>query len=172
VEVDDHDAGLRARAVDELVDDLPRRDGDVHEERTEQVDDGDLDTVVRPDDGEPAAGRLGAGVGRADDALARSEVGADPVAAERMVAERDDVRAGGEKAVRELARDAGAVGDVLAVDDADVDAELGAQRRQSPFDGLAAGDAEDVCEEEDPQFRTTAADVRTSTVTWLPASFV
>ena len=60
--------------------------------------------------------------------LAR-EVVADAVAAVRVVAERDDVGAGGEQLVGELRRDAGAVGDVLAVDDADVGAELLAQRR-------------------------------------------
>jgi len=44
-----------------------------------------------------------------------------------VVAERDDVRARAQQAVGELAGDAGAVGDVLPVDDADVGTELLAQ---------------------------------------------
>jgi len=41
-----------------------------------------------------------------------------------VIAERDDVCTGGEQPFGELRRDAGAVGDVLAVDDARVDVEL------------------------------------------------
>jgi hypothetical protein len=41
-----------------------------------------------------------------------------------VVAERDHVRTRREQLVRELRRDPDAVGDVLAVDDADVDAKL------------------------------------------------
>jgi hypothetical protein len=46
-----------------------------------------------------------------------------------VVAERDHVGARGEQLVGELAGDAGAVGDVLAVDDAEVSADLCAQCR-------------------------------------------
>jgi hypothetical protein len=89
-----------------------------------------------------------------------------------VVAERDRVRAGREQLVRELAGDARAVGDVLAVDDADVGVELLAQAGQPLLDRLPAGGAEDVCEEKDPQLRASAAEGRTSIDTWLPASFV
>jgi hypothetical protein len=89
-----------------------------------------------------------------------------------VVAERHDVRAGREQLLRELRRDAGAVGDVLAVDDARVDLELFAQARQPLLDRPTARWAEDVGEEEDSQLRTSAAAGRTSTETWLPASFV
>jgi hypothetical protein len=89
-----------------------------------------------------------------------------------VVAERHDVGARGEELVRELAGDAGAVGRVLAVDDAEVGAELLAQRRQPFLDGAPPGDAEDVGEEEDPQLRTSDADWRIVTDTWSPASFV
>ena len=68
-----------------------------------------------------------------------------------MVAERDRVRAGCEQPVGQLARDARAVGGVLAVDDADVHVELFAQSGQALLDRAAAGGSEDVCEEEDPQ---------------------
>ena len=61
---------------------------------------------------------------------------------------------------------------VHAVDDAHVDVELVTQPGQSLLDRAAAGNSEDVCEKENPQLRTTAADGRTSTVTWVPASFV
>ena len=71
-----------------------------------------------------------------------------------------------------FARDAGAVGDVLAVDDADVCAELVAQAGQAFFDRAPAGDAEDIREEEESQFRTSVAAGRSSIETWLPASFV
>jgi len=89
-----------------------------------------------------------------------------------MVAERDRVGAGGEQAVGELARDARAVGGVLAVDDAHVDVELVPQRRQPPLDCKLPGRAEDVGEEEDSQFSASAAEARTSMETWSPASFV
>jgi hypothetical protein len=70
-----------------------------------------------------------------------------------VVAERDDVRAGGEQLVGELAGDAGAVGRVLAVDDREVRVVMLAQRRQVLLDGTTARDAEDVREEEDLQGR-------------------
>jgi hypothetical protein len=89
-----------------------------------------------------------------------------------VVAERDRVGAGREDAVGELRRDARAVGGVLAVDDADVGVQLLAQRRQPLLDGATAGDAEDVGEEEDLQFSTSETAGRSSTETWLPASFV
>jgi hypothetical protein len=46
-----------------------------------------------------------------------------------VVAERDDIGARSEQLLGELRRDAGTVCDVLAVDDARVDAELLAQAR-------------------------------------------
>jgi hypothetical protein len=89
-----------------------------------------------------------------------------------VVAERDDVGARGEQLVGELAGDPGAVGDVLAVDDADVCGDLFTQSRKALFDGASAGDAEDVRKEEKSQFRTSDAAGRSSIVTWLPESFV
>jgi hypothetical protein len=89
-----------------------------------------------------------------------------------VVAEGHDVRAGVQQPVGELARDACAVGDVLAVDDADVGTELVAQSRQALLDRSTPRDAEDVGEEEDPQLRTSAVAGRSSIDTWLPASFV
>ena len=88
-----------------------------------------------------------------------------------MVAERDHVGARREQLVGELAGDARAVGGVLAVDDAEVGADVVAQRVQALLDGAPAGDAEDVGQEEDSQLTSDVAG-RISTVTWLPASFV
>jgi hypothetical protein len=68
-----------------------------------------------------------------------------------VVPERDDVRAGGEQPVGQLRRDPRPVGDVLAVDDREVGAELLPQPGQPFLDGLPPGGAEDVREEEEPQ---------------------
>jgi hypothetical protein len=89
-----------------------------------------------------------------------------------VVAEGDDVGARMQEPVGELSGDARAVGDVLAVDDADVGAELVAQPGQPFLDRTTPRDAEDVGEEEDPQLRTSAVAGRSSIDTWLPASFV
>jgi hypothetical protein len=89
-----------------------------------------------------------------------------------VIAERHDVGARVQQTVGELPGDAGAVGDVLAVDDADVGVELVAQAGQAFFDCAPAGDAEDICKEEESQFRTSVAAGRSSIETWLPASFV
>jgi hypothetical protein len=70
-----------------------------------------------------------------------------------VVAEGDDVRAGGEQLVGELRRDAGAVGGILAVDDGEVGFVALAERRQVLLDRTPPGDAEDVREEEDVQGR-------------------
>lgn len=89
-----------------------------------------------------------------------------------MISECDDIGSRGEEPVGELARDAGAVGDVLAVDDADVGRKLVAQTGQALFDRAATRNSEDVREEKDSQLRTSTAAVRSSIDTWLPASFV
>jgi hypothetical protein len=165
VEVEDHHRRLRARFVDERIDHLPRRDGRVEEERPEEVEHRDFDAVARFDDGESSPERQRAGVRGANDALARREVAADSVAPVGVIAERDDIGAGGEQTLSELRCDARSVRDVLAVDDADVGAELFAQTREAPFDRPAPRDAEDVGEEEDSQLRTSAAAGRSSTDT-------
>jgi hypothetical protein len=82
-----------------------------------------------------------------------------------VISERDDIGAGGEQPFSELRRDAGSVGDVLAVDDADVGSELFTQPWEAPLDCPAPRDAEDVGEEENSQLRTSAAAGRSSTDT-------
>ncbi len=74
-----------------------------------------------------------------------------------MVAERDRVRTPREELVGELRRDSDTVRDVLAVDDADVDVQLVAQRAQTFFDRAASRDADDICDEEDSQGSVSVA---------------
>jgi hypothetical protein len=88
-----------------------------------------------------------------------------------VVPEGDRISAGGEHLVRKFRRDSDSVGEVLAVQDADVGVQLLTQRRKALLDGAPAGDADDVCDEEDPQGRRFAA-ARSSIETWLPASCV
>lgn len=86
-----------------------------------------------------------------------------------MVAEGDRVRAGGEETLRELRSDADAVGDVLAVDDADRGAELGPQGGQPVLERLAPGPADDVPDEQDVQAQgSDPAAGCTSIATLLP----
>jgi hypothetical protein len=68
-----------------------------------------------------------------------------------VVAERDHVGARGQQPVGQARRNPGAVGDVLAVDDAEADAELLLQAAQALLDGVAARGAEDIGDEEDSQ---------------------
>ena len=89
-----------------------------------------------------------------------------------MIAERDHVRAGGEQSLRQLRRDPDAVGRVLAVEDAEGDAELLLQPRQPFLDGPPPGCADDVPDEEDLQRTGRSAAGRTETDTLFPASWV
>jgi hypothetical protein len=89
-----------------------------------------------------------------------------------VVAERDHVGPGSQQGVGELRGDPRSVGDVLAVDDAEVGVELIAQRRQALLQRTSSGNPEDVGEEKELQLRTSADAGRISTETWLPASFV
>jgi hypothetical protein len=79
-----------------------------------------------------------------------------------VVPERDDVRAGGEELVGELAGDPRAVRDVLAVHDARICGELVAQRRQALFDCAPTRSAEHVREKEESQLRIRDAAGRSS----------
>jgi hypothetical protein len=68
-----------------------------------------------------------------------------------VVPERDHVGAGCENPLRELAREPAPVRGVLAVDDAEADAELLAQARQALLERTAPRYAEDVGDEEKSQ---------------------
>jgi hypothetical protein len=138
----------------------------------EQVHDRDLRPVARGGDRQPPTRRLSREVRRPDHALGALEVGRDLGATEDVVAKRDDVGAGGQQAVGELRRDPDAVGDVLAVQDAEVDVKLLAQAEQPLLDGTPPGTADDIGDEEKSQGSASVAAGWTSIVTWFPASCV
>src|SRR5262249_30333794 len=89
-----------------------------------------------------------------------------------VIPERDHIRPGAEYRVRELRCDPDAVRDVLAVDDAEVDVALVANRAKVFLDRPSSGAAEHIGDEEDPQGKPTVAAGFTSSATWLPASCV
>jgi hypothetical protein len=153
VDVDDDHGCPRPRPVDESLGELERMRRRVHEQRSLEVDHRDLRSVARVDEGNSAPRRARGEVRGTHDAVARLEVGSDVVSAPGVVAERDRVRAGRQQLVRELRRDPDAVGDVLAVDDADVDVELVAKRGQTLLERAPSGRADDIGDEEDPHTR-------------------
>jgi len=157
VEVDDHDRRLAPLLLDERLDRLERVRGRIQRQRAQQVDHGDLRPVGGRCDGEPAPRGARGHVRRPDHTLGAGQVGTEALLAPRPVPECDHVGPRGEELVRELAGDPAPVRGVLAVDDAEVDRELGAEPGEALLDGLAAGRPEDVGEEEDPQGRASVA---------------
>jgi hypothetical protein len=89
-----------------------------------------------------------------------------------VVAERDHVGAGLQQPRRELRRDPDAVGRVLAVEDAEGDAELLLQAGEALLDRTPPRRADDVADEQDLQRTDDTAAGRTDTETLLPASCV
>jgi hypothetical protein len=112
--------------------------------KTEQIE--DCDAV---DDDQLLAGRAPRQVRGAHDAIALLQVRDDLAAAPDVIAERDRVGARLEHLVRELRRDPDAVGEVLAVEDAEAGAQLLLQRRQAFFHRTPAGHADDVGNKKD-----------------------
>jgi hypothetical protein len=111
-------------------------------------------------------------VGRPDDPIAALQVREELTARPGVVAEREDVGAGGEQLLGELRRKPAAVGRVLGVDDAEVGAELVPERGEALLQRAAPRRPEDIGDEEDFQGRESVAAGRTSIETWLPASCV
>jgi hypothetical protein len=74
-----------------------------------------------------------------------------------VVPEREHVRPRGKELVGQARRQPRPVGGVLAVDDAEADAELIAQPGEARLDRLAARRPEDVRDEEDPQGKLISA---------------
>jgi hypothetical protein len=89
-----------------------------------------------------------------------------------VVAERDHVSARRQHPLRELRRDADAVGEVLAVQDAEVGAELVAEAGEALLDRPSSGAPDHVPDEQDSQGMLTVAAGWTSSDTLLPASCV
>src|SRR5262249_34705679 len=111
-------------------------------------------------------------VRRPDHPVRAAEVRRDLHAPPGVVAKRDDVCAGGEDLVRELRSQSRAVGGVLAVDDAEVGAELLLEAREPLLHRVPSGWTEDVGDEEDPQGIESVAAGYTEITTPFPASVV
>src|SRR5262249_12316153 len=142
---------------------LERREGHL----AEQADHGDA--VVHR---EAATRRVRREVGRTEHAVGSGEIRREVALTPDPVAECDHVCARGEDPRGDLRRDAASVGGVLAVDDAEVGAQVGAQVAQLRLDGPATRRAEHVGHEQDSQRACSVAEGWTSTSTWFPASFV
>jgi hypothetical protein len=152
VDVDEDHRCSSARFRYELFDEDERVNRDLEEELALEVDDRDRRPVPGVDHGEPAAGRRGpAEIRGAKDAVARLEERDEIALPPDVIPRRDHVRAGGEELLGELGREPDAVRRVLAVHDAEVDAELLLETTQARLDGAPAGRAEDVTDEENPQ---------------------
>jgi hypothetical protein len=117
--VHDDDRRVRLCLFDDVVDDLERTHGRIDEERAEQVDHRDV-----LDDEQTLAGSTCREVRWSHDAIALAQVRDDLPAAPDVVPEGDRIGAGREHAVGELRRDADAVGEILAVEDAEVGVQL------------------------------------------------
>ena len=110
---------------------------------------GDGRTVPRLHDVEPAPGRRAREVRRPDDALRGGRYG--PISCRRQAWLPSVIASAParEQLLGEPGRDPDAVGDVLAVDDADVDVEPLAQAGQQRLDRVATRAPDDVADEED-----------------------
>jgi hypothetical protein len=111
-------------------------------------------------------------VGGANDPVGLLEVRNQVLSAPRVIAERDRVGAGAEDPVGQLRGEAGAVGGVLGVGDAEVRSELVLQSRQPVLERACPRRAKDVGNEEDLYGIASVAAGWTSMATWFPASCV
>ncbi len=150
VHVDDDHARSLGRRVDQRPDRLERAVGRFEEAEAEQVDHCHVGAVPRRDDAPATPGGAREQVGRPHDPGLALEVLLDPAPGERVVAERDCVRPGGEQGVGETRGDASPVGDVLAVHDDEIELELSAHAWNETLHRLAAWTPDDVRDEEDP----------------------
>jgi hypothetical protein len=144
VEVDHDHRGLAPRLLDQRLHSGEWALEGRERHLAEQVDDGDA--VVHS---EATAGRIRREVGRPQHAVGPREVRREVALSPDPVAERDHVGSRGEEPLGDLRRDPTAVGGVFAVDDAEVRAELLAQRAEMRLDGPPPRRAEHVGDEED-----------------------
>ena len=122
VEVDDDDRRGAQGLLDEAIGGEERRLERVEREDAEQAD--HRNAVV---DGEADARRVRRHVRGAEHPVGSAQIGRESGLAPGPVAERDHVGARGEQPIGELRRDPAPRGGVLAVDDAEVGFELGAE---------------------------------------------
>ena len=99
VEVDEDDARLLARLLDERVEHLERADRRGHEQDALKVEHSDRSAVRRRHDRQPAARRARGEVRRPDHAVGALEVGRDLLPPPDVVAERERVGPGREQSV-------------------------------------------------------------------------
>ncbi len=145
----------------------------VHEQASHEVDDGDRRSVLGSDDRRAPAGRVRAAeVRRSEDAVGPRQQRLDIAVPPDVIPGRHDVGAAREEPLGELRRQACPVGRVLAVHDAERDAQLVAQLLEARLDGTPARHAEDICDEEDPQGTDRLTAGRTSRWTCWPRSRV
>ncbi len=97
-----------------------------------------------------AAGRTRGKIDRPQKPLLAFDEDQRVLLVERMIAERDRVRAGIQKLLEDVLGDAEAAGRVLAIDDDEVELVALSERRQHFDDGLAAGASDHVSEEKKP----------------------
>ena len=118
-----------------------------HEQPSDDLHDQHLAAVRQPQQGAAAPGRAGQHVERPDQARVLVDVADQLALVEDMIAGGDQIGAGGVEILADLGGDAEAAGGVLAVDDHDVQAEIGAQPRQPVDQHPPSGPADDVAAE-------------------------
>jgi hypothetical protein len=121
----------------------------VHEQPAHGVDHQHLPPARVAGDVAAGARRAGGEVEGTDQSRLAVDVAHDLALVPGMVARGDDIGAGGEDLLADLAGHAEAVGRVLAVDDREIRPQPLLQRRQVRVDGLTAGAADDVAAEQD-----------------------
>ena len=157
MKVDDDDGSFPACLLDELVGDEEGVNCRAEEELTLQIDDGDGGSVLRLANGEAPTRQVLAEIRGADDPRVRREHGDEVAMPPDVISECHDVGACPQELIGELRRETHPVSGVLAVHDAEADAEVVTKLVQRALDRPAAGGPEDVADEEDPQSRGRAS---------------
>jgi len=148
VHVDEHVVGLAAQLLQDLVDLQKRHAARAQEDVAAEIDHPEPHAVVL--DHDPAAPWLGAQVvRRPDDRVGSVQVRVDVTTMERVIAQRDDVRPGGEQLVGDLRRDAEPARGVLRVDHEERRFVVGTQLRQEAEQRAATEPADHIAHEED-----------------------
>ena len=121
-----------------------------HEQATDHLQHQHLAAVREAQLGAAATRRPGQHVQRTDQPRILADMANDVALVEDVVAGGDQVGAGGIEFPADLRRDAEAAGGVLAIDDRDVETQIGSQPRQRLDQQPASGAADDVAAVEDP----------------------
>ena len=146
---DGGDAGAQLVAGQQLRRAAERAVQRVHEQPAHRVQHQRLAAVPQRDGHRPGPRRARREVERADNPGLLRDVGDQLLAVPGVVAQRDRVGAGGQDGFGHVGRQAEAVAGVLAVDHHQVGAQVGAQLGQAGGNGVTAGAADDVAQEQD-----------------------